>query len=174
MLDDVKMKKPKEPDLFKGAYTRLDCCAPFLQQRYEDTKSIIIGEIYTWVDLAFALERQWGDIDHTLKVHDLVSQLTYGQIKMNDLSSYWKKPKGEPGQVSEKLIDKLGEVPMDFELVGNYVYNLHQYGEVTGNKELIKRFVGSSRALDYHLSTEPLIDEDPIQTAMHNLKRVWP
>ena len=159
MIHNTKEHFNKIPENFCGTPSGLKFEADFLVVRELSLSAIISTEWRVWAHLVFAIDKEYGEIYPELKAHNILSEITNGDVNILGTSIMDDPYEGRPDSVwdvimagEKKCLYWFAKKNLDFLNILEKKYKLDK-------SELAYRFIYSTRTLKYLLKSLPLSGE---------------
>lgn len=159
MIHNTKEHFNKIPENFCGTPSGLKFKADFLVVRELSLSAIISTEWRVWVHLLFAIDKEYGEIYPELKAHNILSEITNGDVNILGTSIMDDPYESRPDSVWDVIMAEEKKCLHWFTEENLGFLNILEKKYKLDKTELAYRLISSTRALEYLLQSLPFIGE---------------
>ena len=159
MIHNTKEHFNEIPENFRGTPSGLKFEAHFLVMKELYFSQVICSEWRVWANLLLAIDKEYGEIYPELKAHNILSEITNGDVNILGTSIMDDPCESRPDSVWEIIMaEKKNRLHWFAEENLGFLNILEKKYELD-KSELAYRFISSTRTLKYLIQSLPLIGE---------------
>lgn len=159
MIHNTKKHFNKIPENFFGKPSGLKFEADFLLVRDLSLSAVISSEWRVWVHLLFAIDKEYGEIYPELKAHNVLSEITNGDVNILGTSIMDDPCESRPDSVWDIILAEKKKCLHWFTEENLGFLNILEKKYKLDKTELAYRLISSTRVLEYLLKSLPLNGE---------------
>lgn len=155
MIHNTKEHFNKIPENFCGAPSGFKFEADFLLVRELSLSAVISTEWRVWAHLLFAIDKEYSEIYPELKAHNILSEITNGDVNILGTSIMGEPYESRPDSVWDIIMAQEKKCLHWFNKENLSFLNILEEKYKLDKTELAYRLISSTRALEYLIQSLP-------------------